>query len=161
MKGALDASDEKRPLAWARPKGSIKRQGFKRHSRHEGLAPVRLPRLETGSGSFADEFLPDIGSIGLSLSTFVGLSLHGRRVPFSRSSGSAADRSDGNGAQASAILKMAPALHLARKGQRNSNCRPRKHTNPCERASPAPPQPPSRREGAQNKKKALGVGVTS
>ena len=71
MKGALNAPTEsgRIRIAWAKRKGSIKRQGFKRYSRHEGLAPVRLSiGLETGSGSFAGEFLPDIGSIGLSLS---------------------------------------------------------------------------------------------
>ena len=71
MKGALNAPDKsgRIRIAWAKRKGSIKRQGFERHSRHEGLAPVRYSiGLETGSGSFAGEFLPDIGSIGLSFS---------------------------------------------------------------------------------------------
>jgi hypothetical protein len=45
-------------IAWAKRKGTAKRQAFMRHSRHEGLAPVRYSqKLETGSGSFAGEFL--------------------------------------------------------------------------------------------------------
>jgi hypothetical protein len=44
MKGAHERPAESGciRIAWANRKGSIKRQGFVRHSRHEGLAPVRL-----------------------------------------------------------------------------------------------------------------------
>ncbi len=45
-------------------------------SGHEGLAPVRYPKLETGSGSFeAGVFLPDVGSIAR---FFRGSSVPGR-----------------------------------------------------------------------------------
>ncbi len=53
MKGALNTPDGKRPHPhrMGKTEGNIKRQGFKRHSRHEGLAPVRYSqRPETGSG---------------------------------------------------------------------------------------------------------------
>ena len=53
MKGALNTPDGKRPHShrMGKTEGNIKRQGFKRHSRHEGLAPVRYSqRPETGSG---------------------------------------------------------------------------------------------------------------
>ena len=89
MKGALNAPDGKRPHSprMGKTEGKHQKAGVVRHSRHEGLAPVRLSiGLETGSGSFAGEFLPDIGSIGLSFSAVLGASgLRGRRVPFSRS----------------------------------------------------------------------------
>jgi hypothetical protein len=49
-----------------RSRGQLSKAGVVRYSRHEGLAPVRLPRLETGSGSLeASEFLLDVRSIGL------------------------------------------------------------------------------------------------
>jgi hypothetical protein len=72
--------------------------------RHEGLAPVRSQRLETGSGSFqTDVFLPDIGSIALSFSAGPGPGLLIRdppwkpRFPF-RAMRLAAVESGGNGA---------------------------------------------------------------
>ncbi len=59
-------------------------------------------------------------------------------VSFSRSSGTAADRSDGNGAQASTILETAPALHLPKRPE-DSKRRPL--------CCPGAPKP----ESAQNK----------
>ena len=161
MKGARNAPDKsgRIRLASAKRKGSIKRQGFKRPSRHEGLAPVRLPRLETGSGSFADELLPDIGSIGLSFILgsaglwpvdagfpFRATRLRGRRVgrkwrPSVRG------------------LKTAPAFRLPHETGGPETKTEETH-EPMRRASPAlaplrpeaasmhaRPQPPSRREG--------------
>ncbi len=63
MKGVVKAPDGKRPLPprLSETEGKHQKAGVVRHSRHEGLAPVRLSiGLETGSGSCAGEFLPDI-----------------------------------------------------------------------------------------------------
>src|SRR5208337_3079085 len=91
----------------------------------------------------AGVFLPDVGSIALSFSRpqIPGLMTRGSvdgEVSFSRSSGTAADRSDGNGAQASTILETAPALHLPKRPE-DSKRRPLR----C----PGAPKP----ESAQNK----------
>jgi hypothetical protein len=63
--------DGKRPLShrMGETEGKLKDRHREILLRHEGLAPVRLSiGLETGSASFAaDEFLPDVGSIALSL----------------------------------------------------------------------------------------------
>src|SRR5271157_2743331 len=102
MKGALNAPDGKRPLPhrMGKTEGKHQKAGVVRYSRHEGLAPVRYSqRLETGSGSFAGEFLPDIGSIGLSLSKR-------SRTPGSPSRSHEAPRPrSGKCAVASAIMK--------------------------------------------------------
>jgi hypothetical protein len=73
-----------------------------------------LPRLESGSG-----FLPDVGTIGLSFSKgprSPGLITGGcsvdAGVPFSRSSGSAADRSGGN---SSTRLTKTPSATVKRR----------------------------------------------
>jgi len=130
--------------------------------RHEGLAPVLLPRLENRFGLFqADVFLPDIGSIGLSFSvgSRVMVSWPGDPggLPFSRSSGAAAGRSGGKGAHASAILKTAPALHLPHEtgGPRNEDERERRRGANKQRHRCAP-WLPSRREAAAERKKGLG-----
>ena len=76
----------------------------------KGWRPSAWPKLDTGIElGEAGEFLPDVGSIGLSFSARFPLpgvraGIRGRQVPFLRSSGSAAVRS-GNGARASAIRK--------------------------------------------------------
>ncbi len=60
MKGALNAPDGNRPHSHrvGKTEGKHQKAGVVRYSRHEGLAPVRLSiGLETGSGSFAGEFL--------------------------------------------------------------------------------------------------------
>jgi hypothetical protein len=108
-------------LAWAKQKGSIKRQGFVRHSWHEGLAPVRLCNWARNRfGPFAGAF-------------YAGHRID-RPVFFCRSLGSwsmdprspfallqlAAARSV-NGARASAILMTAPALRLLRETGQTRN----------------------------------------
>ena len=42
--------------AWAKRKGSIKRQGFKRHSRHEGRRPSAIAKGPKPFEPFAGEF---------------------------------------------------------------------------------------------------------
>ena len=123
-KGALDTPNGKRPHShrMGKTEGKHQKAGVVRHSRHEGLAPVRYPRLETGSGFFAGEFLPDIGSIGLSFSKRsrspdLRAGIRGPGFPSSRSSGSAAARS-GKGAQTSAI-KNGASPSLPRRDRRN------------------------------------------
>jgi len=81
----------------------------------KGWRPSAWPRLETGSGSFqAGEFLPDIGSIGLSFSLVLGPRAHGRgRMDVGSLFaliGSAADKSDKRRPTVR-DLKTAPALH--------------------------------------------------
>ena len=107
MKGVFDAPDGEsclRSHRMGKAEGKRQKAGVARQTRHEGLAPVRLfIGLETGSGPFAGEFLPDIGSIGLSLSQEVpvpGLTCPGSvdgAVPFSRSCSFAAARSGQRG----------------------------------------------------------------
>ena len=111
MKGALDAPDGRRPHShrMGKAEGKHQKAGVVRYSRHEGLAPVRLfIGLETGSGPLrANSCRTSDRSACLFQEVPVpGLTcwIRGRRVPFSRSSGFAAARSD-KGAQASAIMK--------------------------------------------------------
>jgi hypothetical protein len=132
-----------------------------RHSRHEGLAPVRLRRLETGSGLLRTNSWPDIGSIGLSLILgSAGLWPPGRQVPVSHERGSAADRSDRNGVQASATLKTPPALRLPHEigGTQNEDQRTDNQTQ-GEHATPRLP-PSLRLESAQANEKRSGVDVS-
>ena len=80
----MSAPDGKRPHPprMGETEGKHQKAGVVRHSRHEGLAPVRYSqRPETGSGSFAGEFLPDIGSIGLSFPRVPVLLLRGPGFP--------------------------------------------------------------------------------
>ena len=114
MKGVLKAPDRKRPHPprMGETEGiSLEGRGCEILLRHEGLAPVRFPRLDAGSGSFqAGVFLPDIGSIGLSF--FAGPGAFALWTPgsLSRSSGSAAGRSDGNGHASAIINGASPSL---------------------------------------------------
>ena len=97
-------------IAWAKRKGSIKRQGFKRYSRHEGLAPVRLSKGPNRFGLFCERIscrTSDRSAClfprGLSPRTYVPGSVD-RGAPFSRSS---APRPPGrtDRARTSAIMK--------------------------------------------------------
>ena len=66
-----------------------------------------------------------------------------------------------NNAQASAILRTAPALHLARNGKEELEMKTKEATN--QRRANGQRRGrlwPPRREGAQEIKKALGVGVS-
>jgi hypothetical protein len=91
-----------------KPKGiRFKGRGCEILAGMKGWRPSAWLKLETGSGSFqADVFLPDVGSIGLSLFPVLGL-LGPRRQgsPFSRNEAPRPPGSDGNGARASAIRK--------------------------------------------------------
>ena len=146
---------------------ALKGRGCETLLRHEGLAPVRLSiRLETGSGSFAGEFLPDIGSIVLPYPRgswspdlragdpwtpgfpFRALAARGRQVGQRR-------------ARASAIMKRRQPLPLSKRQGRTRN--ETKETTPKPMrtgGAHAAPWPRLRREGAQEIKKALGVGVS-
>jgi hypothetical protein len=111
MKGVLKAPDGKRP----HPPRTGETEGIRlkgRHSRdtrrHEGLAPVRCKSSKPVRALLkAGVFLPHVGSIALSFrgSSVPGLMTRGCSADtgsrFSCSSGSAANRSDGNAAQAS------------------------------------------------------------
>ena len=56
--------------------------------RHEGLAPARLIRLETGSGFKAGEFLLDVGSIVLLSPRLLGFMVRWTLAfPFGRNEG--------------------------------------------------------------------------
>ncbi len=128
-----------------------------RHSRHEGLAPVRLSiGLETGSGSFAGEFLPDIGSIGLSFSLVFGLFVCGRGVLFAlirlrgrrgRTKRRPSVRDLKNGASPSPRSKRPEDLEMTVE----TTLKPGRMGGADEA-----PRPPSGREGAQRRKKGPG-----
>ena len=117
MKGALNAPDGKR--SHSQSYGQNGREASKGRS-CETLAGMKGWRpsalcigLETGSGLLRANSMPDIGSIGLPLSTVLGLMVHGPRFPFSRSSGSAAAGS-GKGPPRVRDHEKAPALHSRR-----------------------------------------------
>ena len=111
----------------------------------KGWRPSACPLgLETGSGSFAGEFLPDIGSIGLSFPRGPGPRGLTRgsvdpSFPFRMNEAPRPPGSDGNGAQASAIRKGAsPSPRSKRPEELKMKTKESTH-NQGERAAPAPP----------------------
>ena len=109
------ALDGKRPHSprMSETEGKHQKAGVVRHSRHEGLAPVRLSSgLETGSGFFCGRISCRTSDRSACFSASPRAFGLWTPISFSRSSAPRLP-SRTNDAQASAILKAAPALHLA------------------------------------------------
>ena len=92
MKGVLKTPDGKRPHPPRNRRNrreAPKGRGCETLAGMKGWRPSAIQkRLETGSGSFAGEFLPDIGSIGLSLSAGLGAFAPRNRSSLSRNEAS-------------------------------------------------------------------------
>src|SRR5271166_4919574 len=125
----------------------------------KGWRPSAIRRLETGSGYFQEGvFLPDVGSIGLPFPRVLGPWAHhpgdrGRRVPAGSRNEASRPPSRTNGAQASAILEMAPALHLLqetggrKRGPKERQTRQGRTSSAPAAAAPARPEGSSKKKG--------------
>ena len=163
MKGALNSPDRNRPHShrMGKTEGKHQKAGVVRHSRHEGLAPVRLSKgSKPVRAPLRANFLPDIGSIGLSFSRSLGSWSVDPGSLFALI-GSAAARSDGPRPSVRDLKNGASPLPRSKRLRRTRNEDQGNDTeNRGERA--APTRPRGLRQGGKRpkkKKKAPGVGV--
>jgi hypothetical protein len=101
----------------------------------KGWRPSACPWARNRFGLFCGRILPDIGSIGLSLSPVLGLMVHGPGFLFALI-GPAAGRSDGNGAHASAITKRRQLFTCRTIGGTRSQHERERHASRSQQAAP-------------------------
>jgi hypothetical protein len=145
-------------LASAKPKGKFEGRDCEILLRHEGLAPVRLPKVDPGSG-----FLSGLNSCRTSdrsaclFPRSSGSWPMDARVPFFAQRGSAAATVGRNGARASAIRKGAsPSPRSKRPEELEMKTRETTHEPKRRGGADAAPWLPSRREAAHEEKGPWG-----